>query len=155
MGMTTPSGGVGGSRRRRKPPMSEINVTPMVDVMLVLLIVFMVTAPLLVAGEQVNLPKTKSQPLPASDQQPLVITVNVNGDFFIGTQKEAVSPAQLGPQLLAISKNGIQDRVLVRGDTETDYGRVLEALSLIRGAGFTNVGLVTDPSGARAPDRES
>ena len=145
MVMMSPSSGNGRSRRgRRGALMSEINVTPMVDVMLVLLVVFMVTAPLLVKGEPVKLAQTSSKPLPPSKQQSLSVTVNAGGSIFIGGNREPVERGQLGPQLIAIAENGIEDRVLVRGDRDADYGDVLGVLALIRGAGFSNVGLVTD-----------
>jgi biopolymer transport protein TolR len=133
--------------RPHKTAMAEINVTPLVDVMLVLLVIFMVTAPMVVTGEPVNLAKTNSKPLPPSENQSLALTVNAAGELFIGSNTEPVEPAQLGEQLIAIAKNGYEDRVLVRGDKSADYGMVLNALSLVRQAGFTNVGLVTDPSG--------
>ncbi len=147
MGMSAPSSGGGRGRRRSQNP--DINVTPMVDVMLVLLVIFMVTAPMVVTGEPVNLAKTNSKPLPPSENQSLALTVNAEGQLFIGSNTEPVDPAQLGAQLIAIAKNGYEDRVLVRGDRAADYGQVLTALSLVRDAGFTNVGLVTDPSGNR------
>ena len=153
MAMMMPSGG-GRRGKRGKPLMTEINVTPMVDVMLVLLVVFMVTAPLLVTGEPVDLAKTKSKPLPPSKGQSLAVTVNAKGEIFVGTQAEAVTPEQLGPQLVAIAENGLEDRVLVRGDTAADYGNVVEVLSLIRAAGFANVGLVTDSSGSAARSKK-
>lgn len=150
MAMMSSGGGSGHRRRGRGRAgklMSDINVTPMVDVMLVLLVVFMVTAPLLVRGEPVNLAKTESKPLPPSKQISLSVTVNAAGDIFIGGNQEPVTREQLGPQLIAIAENGLEDRILVRGDTNADYGQVLGALALIRAAGFTNVGLVTDSSG--------
>ena len=156
MAMMSPSGGgrSGRGRRRGSRLMSEINVTPVVDVMLVLLVVFMVTAPLLVRGEPVNLAKTASKPLPPSKQLSLSVTVSRSGEIFIGGNKEPVTTDQLGPQLLAIAENGLEDRILVRGDTSADYGDVLNVLSLIRAAGFANVGLVTDKSG-KTPNEEN
>ena len=145
MAMMSPNGG-GGRRRRGKGLMSEINVTPMVDVMLVLLIIFVVTAPLMVVGEPVNLAKTSSKPLPPSQSVSLSVTVNSGGEIFIGGNREATTKDQLGPQLIAIAQNGLEDRILVRGDQDADYGDVLGVLALIREAGFTNVGLVTDPN---------
>ena len=108
-------------RRRRARPLSEINVTPFVDVMLVLLIVFMVTAPLLTVGVPVDLPKTKAQPL-SQDREPLTLSVRLN----------------------AIAANGYDQRVFVRGDKAVDYGRVMQVMALVSAAGFTHIGLVTD-----------
>ncbi|MFC7291640.1 ExbD/TolR family protein [Hirschia litorea] len=147
MAMMSPSSG--GGRGRRRSQNADINVTPMVDVMLVLLVIFMVTAPMVVTGEPVNLAKTNSKPLPPSEQQSLALTVNAAGQMFIGSNTEPVAAGQLGAQLIAIAKNGYEDRVLVRGDKAADYGQVLSALSLVRDAGFTNVGLVTDSTGTR------
>ena len=153
MMMSSGGGRKGRGRSRRRGMMSEINVTPMVDVMLVLLVVFMVTAPLLVKGEPVNLAQTSSKQLPPSKQVSLSVTVNEAGQIFVGGEKEPVSRNQLGPQLMAIAENGLEDRILVRGDTNADYGDVLGALALIRAAGFTNVGLVTDSAG-KSPGKD-
>ncbi|MEM6625788.1 MAG: ExbD/TolR family protein [Pseudomonadota bacterium] len=149
MAMSLGGGGrnTGGGRRRRRGLMAEINVTPFVDVMLVLLIVFMVTAPLLATGVTVDLPRTKADPLPSTDSQPLSVTVSVEGELFLGTQKEAIAPEELGPRLVAIAANGYEERIFVRGDKGAAYGSVLGALSLIQTAGFSNVALVTDPNG--------
>jgi biopolymer transport protein TolR len=132
-----PSGG----RRRRIRPMSEINVTPFVDVMLVLLIVFMVTAPLLTVGVPVDLPKTKAQAL-SQDREPLSVTVRKNGRIYL--QNALVPEDELAPKLTAIAANGYDQRIFVRGDKSVDYGRVMEVMALISAAGFTHIGLVTD-----------
>src|SRR5215472_5424834 len=128
-------------RRRRVRPLSEINVTPFVDVMLVLLIVFMVTAPLLTVGVPVDLPKTKAQPL-SQDREPLTVTLKRNGRIYL--QNTPVSEDDLVPRLTAISSNGYDQRIFVRGDKAVDYGRVMEVMALISAAGFTHIGLVTD-----------
>jgi biopolymer transport protein TolR len=131
-----------GSRRgRRIRPMSEINVTPFVDVMLVLLIVFMVTAPLLTVGVPVDLPKTRAQPL-TQDREPLSVSVRRDGSIFL--QNTRVSEDDLVPRLTAISANGYDQRIFVRGDKAVDYGRVMEVMAMISAAGFTHIGLVTD-----------
>ena len=130
-----------GGRRRRIRPMSEINVTPFVDVMLVLLIVFMVTAPLLTAGVPVDLPKTKAQTL-GQDREPLSVTVRRNGRIYL--QNSPVEEDELVPKLTAIAANGYDQRIFVRGDQSVDYGRVMEVMALISAAGFTHIGLVTD-----------
>ncbi|MGD0190799.1 MAG: protein TolR [Rhizomicrobium sp.] len=127
--------------RGRRRPMSEINVTPFVDVMLVLLIVFMVTAPLLTVGVPVDLPKTKAQAL-SQDREPLTVTVKRNGAIFL--QNTPIDEDGLVPKLTAISANGYDQRIFVRGDRAVDYGRVMEVMALISAAGFTHIGLVTD-----------
>jgi len=128
-------------RRKRIRPMSEINVTPFVDVMLVLLIVFMVTAPLLTVGVPVDLPKTKAQAL-SQDREPLSVTVRRNGRIYL--QNTVVGEDELVPKLTAIASNGYDQRIFVRGDKSVDYGRVMEVMALISAAGFTHIGLVTD-----------
>src|SRR5580704_6345526 len=128
-------------RGRRRRPMAEINVTPFVDVMLVLLIVFMVTAPLLTAGVPVDLPKTHAQAL-GQDREPLSVTVRRDGQIFL--QNTAVAEDDLVPKLTAISGNGYDQRIFVRGDKSVDYGRVMEVMAMISAAGFTHIGLVTD-----------
>src|SRR5215469_16802296 len=112
-------------RRRRVRPMSEINVTPFVDVMLVLLIVFMVTAPLLTVGVPVDLPKTKAQPL-SQDREPLTVTLKRDGHIYL--QNTRVSEDDLVPKLTAIASNGYDQRIFVRGDKSVDYGRVMEVM---------------------------
>ena len=130
-----------GKGRRRVRPMADINVTPFVDVMLVLLIVFMVTAPLLTVGVPVDLPKTKAQPL-SQDREPLTVTLKRDGRIYL--QNTPVSEDDLVPRLTAISANGYDQRIFVRGDKAVDYGRVMEVMALISAAGFTHIGLVTD-----------
>ncbi|HLY07553.1 MAG TPA: protein TolR [Rhizomicrobium sp.] len=128
-------------RRRRGRPLSEINVTPFVDVMLVLLIVFMVTAPLLTVGVPVDLPKTKAQPL-GQDREPLTISVRRDGSVYL--QNTRIAEEDLVPRLTAIAANGYDQRVFVRGDKAVDYGRVMQIMALVSAAGFTHIGLVTD-----------
>jgi len=130
-----------GRKRGRIRPMSEINVTPFVDVMLVLLIVFMVTAPLLTVGVPVDLPKTHAQPL-GQDREPLSVTIKRDGTIYL--QNTRVDEDELVPRLEAIAANGYDQRIFVRGDTSVDYGRVMEVMALISSAGFTHIGLVTD-----------
>ena len=147
MGMST--GSAGGSRRggrrrvsRRGALNSEINVTPLVDVMLVLLIVFMIAAPLLSVGVPIELPKTDAKALPAQ-QEPITITVDFEGSVFI--QDEEISLDDLATRLIAVSTNGYEERIYLRGDRDTDYGEVMKVMARINTAGFTNIGLVTDP----------
>ncbi|MEZ5998831.1 MAG: ExbD/TolR family protein [Hyphomonas sp.] len=142
MGLILGSGGKGG-RRGRRALNAEINVTPFVDVMLVLLIVFMITAPLLVRGEDVNLPKTRSGPIQTNaDDAPLAITVKKNGDVFIQTTQVDVDA--LGPQIQAIIGEGYDKPIYVRGDEATPYGDVLNVMAEIKAAGYTRVSLVTE-----------
>jgi biopolymer transport protein TolR len=130
-----------GRRAKRGRPMADINVTPFVDVMLVLLIVFMVTAPLLTVGVPVDLPKTHAQAL-GQDREPLSVTIRRDGHIYL--QNTPVDEDQLVPKLTAISGNGYDQRIFVRGDKSVDYGRVMEIMAMISAAGFTHIGLVTD-----------
>jgi biopolymer transport protein TolR len=128
--------------------MAEINVTPFVDVMLVLLIVFMVTAPLLTAGVPVDLPRTKAQAL-SQDREPLSVSVRRDGTIYL--QNTPIEEDALVPRLKAIAANGYDQRIFVRGDKTVDYGRVMQVMGLLSAAGFTHIGLVTDAS---EPDRQ-
>ena len=127
--------------RGRIRPMAEINVTPFVDVMLVLLIVFMVTAPLLTVGVPVDLPKTRAQAL-SQDREPLSVTIRRNGRIYL--QNTPIAEDDLVARLEAIAANGYDQRIFVRGDKNVDYGRVMEVMARISAAGFTHIGLVTD-----------
>lgn len=128
-------------RRLRHRPLAEINVTPFVDVMLVLLIVFMVTAPMLTVGVPVDLPKTRAQTL-GQDREPLSVSVKRDGRIFL--QNTVVPEDELVAKLTAIAHNGYDQRIFVRGDKSVDYGRVMEVMGLLSAAGFTHIGLVTD-----------
>ena len=128
-------------RGRQRPRLSEINVTPFVDVMLVLLIVFMVTAPLLTVGVPVDLPQTRARAL-GQDREPLAVSVDRSGQIFL--QNTPIAPDELVPKLQAISGNGYNQRIFVRGDTTVSYGRVMEVMGLLNAAGFSRIGLVTD-----------
>jgi biopolymer transport protein TolR len=121
--------------------MAEINVTPMVDVMLVLLVIFMVTAPLLTAGIPVNLPQTKADTL-SEPTEPLVVTVNAEGKVFL--QETEVPVDSLVARLQAITANKPDTKIYVRGDKAINYGRVMEVMGLIKGAGFSQVALIVD-----------
>ena len=127
-----------GRGRMRRHTMADINVTPFVDVMLVLLIVFMVTAPMLTVGVAVDLPKTRAPAL-GQDREPLSITVRSDGTIFL--QKEQIPQAALIDKLKAISANGYEQRIFVRGD---NYGKVMEVMGVLAASGFTRIGLVTD-----------
>jgi biopolymer transport protein TolR len=137
-------------RRGRRRPMSEINVTPFVDVMLVLLIVFMVTAPLLTVGVPVDLPKTRAQAL-GQDREPLSVTIKRDGKVYI--QNTPVAEDELVAKLSAIAANGYEQRIFVRGDRTVGYGRVMEVMGLLSAAGFTHIGLVTDVAKPK-PEKE-
>lgn len=148
MSMGLNGGGRGGRRSRfARAPMAEINVTPMVDVMLVLLIIFMVAAPMLTVGVPVDLPKTQASAM-QGDNEPLSISINANGQIYL--QDTAVTPEEIVPRLTAISKNGYDQRIFVRADKQIDYGRVMDVMGRINAAGFTKVGLVTDTGGSDA-----
>ena len=127
--------------RIRSRPMSEINVTPMVDVMLVLLVIFMVTAPLLTVGVSVDLPKTKASTI-AGDDEPLAVSIDDKGQVFI--QDTPVELAGLVPRLLAITGNNPDVRIFVRGDKAISYGRVMEVMGTVNAAGFRKVALITE-----------
>src|SRR5438477_8149753 len=145
------SGGRGAAGRYR--PLSEINVTPLVDVMLVLLVVFMVTAPLLTVGVPVELPQTQAPPI-NEPKEPLVITVDRNGGIFIS--ETSVPVDSLVPKLQAITGSNPDAVLYVRGDKEINYGRVLEVMSLVTAAGFHKVSLIAEtPKGRPAPARSS
>ncbi|MGB3457256.1 MAG: biopolymer transporter ExbD [Litorimonas sp.] len=133
----------GGRRRHRRSRVnSEINVTPLVDVMLVLLIVFMVAAPLLSVGVPIDLPKTDAKALP-SQQEPLTVTVDSEGRVFL--QEEEVPIDELIAKLVAVSDTGYDERIFLRGDENSDYGAVMKVMARVNAAGFSNLNLVTDP----------
>lgn len=132
-----------GRGRARSQPMAEINVTPFVDVMLVLLIVFMVAAPLLTVGVPIDLPKTAANPM-NEDREPLSVTVAADGRIYL--QDTETAQDEIVPRLLAISENGYDQRIFLRGDRSVDYGRIMEVMTLLNTAGFTRIGLVTEPA---------
>lgn len=138
----------GGGRRRRRgraQPMSEINVTPFVDVMLVLLIIFMVAAPLLTVGVPVELPRTAAGALPTDTEEPLTITVTAAGEVQI--QTTPVSRDQLIPRLRGIAAERTSDRVFLRADGAISYATVMEVMGALNAGGFVNISLVTDIGG--------
>lgn len=134
-------GGAGRGGRRRRAPMSEINVTPFVDVMLVLLIVFMVAAPLLTVGVPVDLPKTRAAQL-TDEVEPLVITVRADGGIFL--QETSISREELVPKLVAVSGANPDLRIFVRGDQSIAYGTVMEVMGQVSSAGFNRVALLAE-----------
>lgn len=122
-------------------PMAEINVTPMVDVMLVLLVVFMISAPLMTVGVPVDLPKTEASQMVGQDE-PLVVSVNAGGEVFL--QETKITLEQLVPRLEAITQNKKDTRIFVRGDAAIAYGKVMEVMGTVNLAGFTRVALLTE-----------
>jgi biopolymer transport protein TolR len=138
------SGAFGKRRHRRQPVMAEINVTPMVDVMLVLLIIFMVSAPLLTVGVPIDLPQTQAAGLDQADKEPLAISVNTKGQVFL--QNTEIKIDELVPKLRAIAeaRGGSDERIYVRGDKTVDYGTVMKIMGRLSAAGFRRVALVTE-----------
>nr|WP_026381554.1 protein TolR [Afifella pfennigii] len=139
--MIAPTRGGGRHRiRRRHAPMAEINVTPFVDVMLVLLIIFMVAAPLLTVGVPIDLPETQAKALNA-DTEPITVSVAADGKIFL--QEAEVTPEQLVTTLQAIAQNGLNERIYVRGDRMADYGTIMRVMGRLNAAGYRRIGLVT------------
>ena len=139
-----PGGGRRG-RARKHAPMHEINVTPFVDVMLVLLIIFMVTAPMLTSGVPLELPEAKGQQL-QSNKEPVTLSVDRSGKVFI--QETEIKLDEIAPKLKAIAKNGYDEQIFIRGDKGIDYGTVMRVMGRIKSAGFTKVSLVTESEGS-------
>ena len=129
-------------RNLKSKPFSEINVTPFVDVMLVLLIIFMVTAPLLTVGVQVDLPESNADSIQSNDE-PLEITISKDGTIYI--QETSIQLKELVPKLTAITNNKFDTKIYVRGDAIIDYGKVMKVLGELSGSGFTKVALITKP----------
>ncbi|MCU7881198.1 MAG: protein TolR [Candidatus Thiodiazotropha sp. (ex Lucinoma aequizonata)] len=135
-------------QKNRRRPMSEINVVPYIDVMLVLLVIFMITAPLLTQGVKVDLPKADAEPLSKEMDEPLVVTVNRDGDMFIdiGQDKDQpIEPDALVSRVQAVLKYKPKTPIMVRGDTGVTYGRIVEAMVLLQAGGAPSVGLITEP----------
>jgi biopolymer transport protein TolR len=147
MAMAVSSGGGGGGRRRGRrrgggsKPMSEINVTPMVDVMLVLLIIFMVAAPLMTVGVPIELPQTQAKQL-NTEQKPITVSVTNEGAIFLGDNP--VTLDDLVTQVAAVAVNGTEDRIYVRGDLAANYGSVMQVMGALSGAGYAKIGLITE-----------
>jgi biopolymer transport protein TolR len=145
MGMNVAAAGHKGGRRRRGVPrygaMAEINMTPFIDVMLVLLIIFMVAAPLLASGVPIDLPKTSASPLNI-DHKPLSVAVDEKGDIYVLDQP--VSVADLPARLKDLAKEGYDERIYVRGAKQVNYGRIAEVMSIVTGSGYKKVALVTE-----------
>jgi biopolymer transport protein TolR len=142
----------GAGRRGRHRPLAEINVTPLVDVMLVLLIVFMVTAPLLTTGVHVDLPKSKAAPMQQDDQKPLEISIDKDGQIFL--QETHVDINTLVPRLNAISQENHDAKIYIRGDKGNSWGTMMDVLGAVGGAGYSKVGLISSPTDGTAPKRK-
>jgi biopolymer transport protein TolR len=150
-GIIPAAGGVGRFRRRRYQPIADINVTPMVDVMLVLLVIFMITAPLLQVGVPVDLPKTSAQQVGGQDV-PLVVSVNAKDEVFLGETKYEI--ADLGTKLKAVHEEKPDQRVFIRGDRTINYGRMMEVMGVVIDSGFRQLGLLgeqAEPAKSPAP----
>ena len=138
------SGGRRGRRGRRHGAIAEINMTPFIDVMLVLLIIFMVAAPLIATGVPIDLPQTGAKPINV-DQKPITVAIDAKGQIFL--QDQATLEPDLVAKLQVLTGQGYEQRIYVRGDRMVDYGRVASVMSTITSAGFKKVAMVTDPSG--------
>ena len=147
MAMGVAAGGGGGGRRRRGQPryraMAEINMTPFIDVMLVLLIIFMVAAPLLASGVPIDLPQTKAAALNV-DQKPISVSIDEKGSVTVNDVP--VEATALGDKLKEVAKAGADERIYVRGSTQVNYGKIAEVMSIITSSGFKRVALVTEPA---------
>ncbi|XOZ34621.1 protein TolR [Halomonadaceae bacterium KBTZ08] len=136
-------------RRSRQAPMSEMNVVPYIDVMLVLLVIFMITAPMLTQGVDVDLPSTQAKPLPVdAEKEPLIISVDANGGYFLEVGKDRSKPKSrqtIVSQVASILAERPDANVYVRGDEHVRYGTVIRLMSALQGAGASEVGLITEP----------
>ncbi|MFC1602224.1 protein TolR [Pseudomonadota bacterium] len=135
------------THRRRRRPIAEINVVPYIDVMLVLLVIFMITAPLLTQGVKVELPQADAEPLPAEADDPVVVSVNAAGEFFIDIgegKDQPVDSETLVTRVAALLKYKPKTPIMVKGDRHVDYGRIMEAMVLIQAGGAPNVGLIAE-----------
>jgi len=134
--------------RKRKKQMSEINVVPYIDVMLVLLVIFMITAPLLTQGINVNLPKVDAKPVDQSDNEPVVVSIDREGNYYIDSGEnpdEPVSADVLVNKVAAFIRNNPEQPVYIKGDSDASYGHVVTAMALLQRAGVPNIGMLTDP----------
>lgn len=135
------------SRSGKRKPISEINVVPYIDVMLVLLIIFMITAPLIQQGVEIDLPQASANPMPPEQREPLIVSVSKAGDFYLNigeSNDKPIAEDLLANRVAAVMQNHPQTPVLVRGDKAVDYGRVTEAMVLLQSAGVEKVGLMTE-----------
>lgn len=139
-------------RRNRKGPIAEINVVPYIDVMLVLLVIFMITAPLLSQGVQVNLPQASAKPLTAKEKEPIIVSVDASGNYYLNISANPSQPIdavaltnQVTAELQTSNQSSSQRPVLIKGDQSVDYGKVMQAMVLLQRAGAETVGLITKP----------
>ncbi|QCO55185.1 protein TolR [Pseudorhodobacter turbinis] len=144
-GVQQKTGGRRGRRRGKSAAMSEINVTPFVDVMLVLLIIFMVAAPMLTVGVPIELPKTAASALPTEQEEPLAVTLTADGRILI--QSQEVADGELIPKLRAVASERTSDKIFLRADGSIPYSRVAQVMGALNSGGFRNIGLVTDTDG--------
>ena len=145
--MSMAAGAAGGGKRRRRRgrrggPINEINMTPFIDVVLVLLIIFMVAAPMMTVGVPLDLPQSKASPL-NSDVKPITLSIRQGGQVFLG--EDELSDDTIVPKLTQTAKTGTEERVFVRGDRRVEYGRVAQVMAIVTGGGFKKVALVTEP----------
>lgn len=140
-------------KRHSRHPVAEINVVPFIDVMLVLLVIFMITTPLLTQGVKVDLPKTESKALPPDQKEPLIVTVDATGNLYLNIASQPNHPITsrvlsnlVKTQLEQTAREGAERPVLVRGDKNTNYGKIVEAMVLLQEAGAKKVGLITQPA---------
>lgn len=136
-------------RRKRQAPMAEINVVPYIDVMLVLLVIFMITAPLLTQGIHVSLPTTHSKTIVQPNQLPMIVSVNANGQYFLNTQSQPNQPVGLQRLMVAVSaQRQLQPnrQVLVKGDKNVSYAKVIQLMATLQQAGIQEIGMLTEPS---------
>ena len=143
--VTSQRGGKRRNARQKRQPMSEINVTPFVDVMLVLLIIFMVAAPLLTVGVPIELPETAANALPTEDEEPLTISMTADGLVLI--QNTEISRDELIPKLQAVIAERTDDKIFLRADGAIDYASVMQIMGALNAGGFNDIGLVTDAGG--------
>jgi biopolymer transport protein TolR len=141
-----------GRRANKRRPMSEINVTPMVDVMLVLLIIFMVAAPLLTVGVPIVLPKTAAAPLPSEREEPLTVALTADGGILV--QNSPVSRSEFIPLLQAVAAERESDKVFLRADGAISYEGVMQVMGALNASGFHNIGLVTEQGGPRFDEQD-
>lgn len=144
------------AQQRHKKPIADINVVPYIDVMLVLLIIFMITAPLLQQGVEVDLPQATANPVDSEDREPLVVTVDRDGRYFLDVgdgQEEGIDNETLVLRVAAVLRHQPGTPVLVRGDTNVAYGSVVRAMALLQQAGAPSVGLLTEPPAAASQTR--
>lgn len=146
MAMAMKAGGGKRRRSRKSAPMAEMNMIPFIDVMLVLLVIFMVAAPLLTVGVPVELPKTGASQLNI-EQKPIAVTIDERGKIFL--QEKEIALDRLGPEIQAIAKEGFDERIYVRGAAQVNYGRVAEVLAALKTAGYTKTALINQPQERR------